>query len=38
MISFIALAGAQNMDADQALSPKQQSIVPIAAFTATGDG
>jgi alkylhydroperoxidase/carboxymuconolactone decarboxylase family protein YurZ len=37
MFSFIANAEAQNMDANQALSAKQQSIVPIAAFTATGD-
>jgi len=37
MFSLIAIAEAQNMDANQALSAKQQSIVPIAAFTANGD-
>jgi alkylhydroperoxidase/carboxymuconolactone decarboxylase family protein YurZ len=37
MFSFIAIAGAQQMDANRALSAKQQSIVPIAAFTANGD-
>ena len=37
MFSFTAIAEAQNMDANQALSAKQQSIVPIAAFTANGD-
>ena len=37
MFSFIAIAGAQPMDANRALSAKQQSIVPIAAFTANGD-
>ncbi|HTN73490.1 MAG TPA: carboxymuconolactone decarboxylase family protein [Methylomirabilota bacterium] len=37
MSSFIAIAGAQDMDTKRALSAKQQSIVPIAAFTASGD-
>jgi alkylhydroperoxidase/carboxymuconolactone decarboxylase family protein YurZ len=37
MVSFIAIAEAHNMDAKQTLSAKQQSIVPIAAFTAAGD-
>jgi 4-carboxymuconolactone decarboxylase len=37
LFSFIANAEAQEMDVNQALSAKQQSIVPIAAFTATGD-
>ena len=37
MLSVAAISGAQTMDANQALSAKQQSIIPIAAFTATGD-
>ena len=37
MFSFTAIVEAQNMDANQALSAKQQSIVTIAAFTANGD-
>jgi 4-carboxymuconolactone decarboxylase len=37
LFSFTVIAEAQNMNAKQALSPKQQSIVPIAAFTANGD-
>jgi hypothetical protein len=37
MFSFSAIAEAQSMDENQALSAKQQSIVPIAAFTANGD-
>src|SRR5918999_4324119 len=37
MCSFAAILEAQTMDAHQALSAKQQSIIPIAAFTATGD-
>jgi 4-carboxymuconolactone decarboxylase len=38
MFGFVAITEAQEiMDANQALSAKQQSIVPIAAFTATGD-
>ena len=37
MLSFTSTGEAQNMDAHQALSPRQQSIVPIAAFTASGD-
>jgi 4-carboxymuconolactone decarboxylase len=37
MLSFAAISEAQNMDANQALSAKQQSIIPIAAFTANGD-
>jgi alkylhydroperoxidase/carboxymuconolactone decarboxylase family protein YurZ len=37
MFSFAAISEAQNMDANQALSAKQQSIIPIAAFTANGD-
>jgi 4-carboxymuconolactone decarboxylase len=36
MFSFVSIAGAQTVNA-QALSAKQQSIVAIAAFTATGD-
>jgi 4-carboxymuconolactone decarboxylase len=36
-LSFAAISEAQNMDANQALSAKQQSIIPIAAFTANGD-
>jgi alkylhydroperoxidase/carboxymuconolactone decarboxylase family protein YurZ len=35
--SVTAIAEAQTMDAHQALSPKQHSIIPIAAFTASGD-
>ena len=37
MFGFVAIAEAQNMDANQALSAKQQSIIPMAAFTANGD-
>ena len=37
MFSFVAILEAQKMDANQALSPKQQSIIPIAALTANGD-
>ena len=37
MLSVAAIAEAQKMDAQQALSAKQQSIIPIAALTATGD-
>ena len=37
MLSFVAISEAQTMDAHQALSAKQQSIIPIAAFTANGD-
>jgi 4-carboxymuconolactone decarboxylase len=37
MFSFAAMSEAQTMDANQALSAKQQSIIPIAAFTANGD-
>jgi 4-carboxymuconolactone decarboxylase len=37
MFSFVTLSDAQNMDANQALNAKQQSIVTIAAFTANGD-
>jgi len=37
MLSVAAIAEAQKMDAQQALSAKQQSIIPIAAFTAIGD-
>ncbi len=37
MLSFAAISEAQTMDANQALSAKQQSIIPIAAFTANGD-
>lgn len=37
MFSFIAIAEAKSMDANQALSAKQQRIVTIAAFTAKGD-
>jgi alkylhydroperoxidase/carboxymuconolactone decarboxylase family protein YurZ len=36
MLSFAAISEAQTMDANQALSAKQQSIIPIAAFTANG--
>jgi alkylhydroperoxidase/carboxymuconolactone decarboxylase family protein YurZ len=37
MLSFVAILEAQTMDASQALSAKQHSIIPIAAFTANGD-
>jgi alkylhydroperoxidase/carboxymuconolactone decarboxylase family protein YurZ len=37
MLSVAAIAEAQTMDAPQALSTKQHSIIPIAAFTANGD-
>jgi 4-carboxymuconolactone decarboxylase len=37
MLNVAAMAEAQTMDAHQALSAKQQSIIPIAAFTANGD-
>jgi alkylhydroperoxidase/carboxymuconolactone decarboxylase family protein YurZ len=37
LLSFVAIAEAQKMDAHQALSAKQQRIIPIAAFTANGD-
>jgi 4-carboxymuconolactone decarboxylase len=37
MLSFAAISEAQTTDANQALSAKQQSIIPIAAFTANGD-
>jgi 4-carboxymuconolactone decarboxylase len=37
MLSFAAISEAQKMDAHQALSAKQQRIIPIAAFTANGD-
>ena len=37
MLSFAAISEAQKMDANQALSAKQHSIIPIAAFTANGD-
>jgi alkylhydroperoxidase/carboxymuconolactone decarboxylase family protein YurZ len=37
VLSFVAILEAINMDANQALSPKQQSIITIAAFTANGD-
>ena len=37
MLSFAAISEAQTMDAHQALSAKQYSIIPIAAFTANGD-
>ncbi len=37
MVSFPALSETQTMDTNQALSAKQQSIIPIAAFTANGD-
>ena len=37
MLSFAAISEAQTMDANQALSAKQHSIIPIAAFTANGD-
>jgi 4-carboxymuconolactone decarboxylase len=37
MFSFTAIGEVQNMDTNQALSAKQQSMVPIAAFTASGE-
>jgi len=37
MFSFVAKPEAQDMDKNQALSAIQQSIIPIAAFTANGD-
>jgi 4-carboxymuconolactone decarboxylase len=37
MLNVAAMAEAHTMDAHQALSAKQHSIIPIAAFTATGD-
>jgi alkylhydroperoxidase/carboxymuconolactone decarboxylase family protein YurZ len=37
MFSFAAISEAQNMDKNQALSAKQQGIISIAAFTASGD-
>ena len=37
MFSFAAVSEAQHMDKNQALSPIQQNIIPIAAFTANGD-
>ena len=37
MLSFVAISEAQNMDANQALSAKQQRIISIAAFTANGE-
>jgi 4-carboxymuconolactone decarboxylase len=37
MCSFVAMPEAQDMDKNQALSAIQQSIIPIAAFTANGD-
>lgn len=37
MFIFAAIAEAQPMDKNLALSSKQQGIIPIAAFTATGD-
>ena len=37
LLSFAAIAEAQTMDANQALSAQQQRIIPIAAFTANGD-
>ncbi|MDD2583285.1 MAG: carboxymuconolactone decarboxylase family protein, partial [Desulfuromonadaceae bacterium] len=36
MFSIADISGAKNMDAHQALSAKQQTIVTIAAFTANG--
>jgi alkylhydroperoxidase/carboxymuconolactone decarboxylase family protein YurZ len=35
--SFTTISEALNMDKNQALSAKQQGIIPIAAFTANGD-
>ena len=37
MFSFVAISEGNNMYSNQALSPKQQGIVTIAAFTANGD-
>jgi 4-carboxymuconolactone decarboxylase len=37
LLRVTVIAEAQNMDKNQTLSAKQQSIVPIAAFTANGD-
>jgi 4-carboxymuconolactone decarboxylase len=37
MLNVAAMAEAHTMDAHQALSAKQRSLIPIAAFTATGD-
>jgi 4-carboxymuconolactone decarboxylase len=37
LLSVAAIAEAQKMDANQALSAQQQRIIPIAAFTANGD-
>src|SRR5919199_2657154 len=37
MLNVAAILEAQAMDAPQALSAKQHSIIPIAAFTANGD-
>jgi 4-carboxymuconolactone decarboxylase len=37
MLSFAAISEAQTMDVNRALSAKQHSIIPIAAFTANGD-
>jgi alkylhydroperoxidase/carboxymuconolactone decarboxylase family protein YurZ len=37
LFSIAVMAEAQQMDTNQALSAKQQAIVPIAAFTANGD-
>jgi alkylhydroperoxidase/carboxymuconolactone decarboxylase family protein YurZ len=37
MLGFTAISEAQNMDKNQALAAKQQSIIPIAAFTANGE-
>jgi 4-carboxymuconolactone decarboxylase len=37
ILSFAAISEAHSMDTNQALTVKQQSIIPIAAFTATGD-
>ena len=37
LFSFATVTEAQDMDADKALNPRQQGIVPIAAYTATGD-
>ena len=35
--AFATISEGQNMDPNQALSAKQRSIIPIAAFTANGD-
>ena len=37
IFSFATISEGQNMDPNQALSAKQRSIIPIAAFTANGD-